>query len=258
MNEYLAAFLIGAVQGITEFLPISSDGHLVLAQRLIPGWRPPGVMFDVVLHLATLSSVIFYYRSEILKLIRGFFAGNASDLHFVAAMVIGSIPTAAIGLGFQDHFEAWFGSVTATGYFLLATAIMLWIAHRYWWLANVPHVSFFDAFLIGIFQGLAVAPGLSRSGSTIAISMVRGIDPEHAAKFSFFMAIPAILGAALLKFIQADEALPAAPVLATAVVSAAGFGLVAIRLLLGALVRGRFLPFAIYCVIVGLTAIRLG
>lgn len=255
MSDFANAVVLGIVQGLTEFLPISSSGHLVLAEHWLPGWNPPGILFDALLHVGTLVSVFMYYRKDLLDLVLGFFRGQGREVHFTMMLIAGSVPTAAIGLGFKDTFEAWFSSPTAVGGFLLVTAGLLLVAKRYWWLASVGHVSLKDALVIGTFQGLAIAPGVSRAGSTVTAALWRGIDPALAAKFSFFLGIPAILGATVLQFADGRGAdLPALHVVASGMLAAAISGYVAIRIFVGLLVKGRFVGFAIYCAALGMAA----
>lgn len=259
MNDYLAAAVLGILQGATEFLPISSSGHLVLAEHWLPGWRAPGVLFDALLHIGTLASVFIYYRHELIALIVGVLSGDPKERRFFAAMIVGSVPTAAIGLTFKDTFEAWFASPVAVGGFLLATAGLLILARRAWWLASVEHVSWRDALVVGIFQGLAIAPGVSRSGSTVTAALLRGVEPALAARFSFFLGIPAILGATLLQALDGRaDVLPPMPVVAVGMIAAAVSGILAIRIFVGLLVRGRFLGFAVYCAALGLAARHWG
>ncbi|RMF18561.1 MAG: undecaprenyl-diphosphate phosphatase [Candidatus Dadabacteria bacterium] len=254
MNDHVYALVLGFVQGLTEFLPVSSSGHLVLLEHALPGWHPPGVLFDAVLHLGTLLSVLVFYASDIARIAVETVRGTGSGRRFVGAVVLASIPTAAIGLGFQDQFEAWFARPDAVGAFLIVTAAMLFVAARYWDRANIDRVGWLDALLIGVAQGLAITPGISRSGSTVTVGLIRGIEPATAARFSFLMSVPAICGAVLLKFIQAPDSLPPTSVVIVGFVAAALSGYWAIRVFVGTLVRGRFRRFAWYCLLLGIAA----
>ena len=136
--DFFYAILLGLLQGATEFLPISSSGHLVLAEHLLPGWHAPGVLFDALLHAGTLGSIVVYYRRELAELGRATFRREKEAMGFVAMLVIGSVPTALIGLGFKDQFEAWFSSPAAVGGFLLVTAGLLLVARASWPRADRP------------------------------------------------------------------------------------------------------------------------
>ncbi|MEC8422431.1 MAG: undecaprenyl-diphosphate phosphatase, partial [Myxococcota bacterium] len=204
MNEHVAAAVLGVVQGVTEFLPVSSSGHLVLFQQ----WLPPvgdHVAFDLVLHLGTLVPVLFVYRDELLGIPRDILGGEGpllqrTGVRLLMLMTIGSIPTAAIGLVFQDVFEQLFANPVSVGVAFAVTGFVLF-ATRYIRQGDATEDStrWWQAVMVGIAQGIAITPGVSRSGSTIAAGLLLGFKREFAARYSFLLSIPAISGAFLLK-----------------------------------------------------------
>ncbi len=209
--------LLGIIQGLTELLPVSSSGHLVIAQSLLPGFRQPGVLFDVLLHLGTLAAVIYFFRGDILGILRAFLPpGRGADPSSLAgqgdaSMVRGrrrlavhiataTLITGLIGLGFKDHIEALFQSVETAALGLLVTGVLLFFADRTRGARRTgPEMNVTDSLVIGLVQGVAILPGISRSGSTISFGIFRGLSGEASGTFSFLISIPAILGATLLE-----------------------------------------------------------
>lgn len=257
----LDAIFLGIVQGLTEFLPISSDGHLAIAQHYLPGFTRPGLFFDVMLHVGTLGAILLYFSRDVARLTTSLWRKGSEarrDRRMIGLIVIASLPTAVIGLALKDHVEQWAGNMAVVGAMLILTGTLLFVCERYRRGSRRGEgaLSTGDALLTGIAQGLAVLPGLSRSGSTIATLLFRGVDGETAARFSFLMAIPAIAGAALLSLKDldrlADGNLPAC-LAGTGV--AFLVGMLAIRLLLGLIRRQRLLCFTWYCWLVGLLLI---
>ena len=250
------AILLGILQGATEFLPVSSSGHLVLAQHLIDGFEQPGVLFDVLLHVGTMVAVIIYFRRDLIGLVTSLWRRDeqaAMQKRMLVLLVVGSIPTAIIGLLFKDFFVGLFGRPDVVCIMLLVTGSLLWLAER---LRNIvasnQQMSYADAILVGIVQGCAIIPGISRSGATIATLLLRGIDGETAARFSFLLALPAIFGAALLSVKDLDK-ISDETVFAYIVGTLASLviGLVCIHLLLEVIRRRRLHWFAIYCWLLG-------
>jgi undecaprenyl-diphosphatase len=269
---FLQALLLGALQGLTEFLPVSSSGHLVLLQRFF-GLQEPALLFDILVHVATLFAVFIVYRRVIWDLLLAcsglstvfsqLAPGSAKEL--VAArrlgllLLIANVPTALMGVAFADTFEHLFATPWAVGVALLVTGTALW-SLRY---VTGGHDSLHDmrvwqALVLGIVQGLAITPGISRSGSTIAVALWCGLHRESAARFSFLMAIPAILGAMLLKSsvlstLSGDQI----GLLVGGMMSALVVGYIALRLLLRLVMQGSFWRFALYCWPLGIGAILL-
>jgi undecaprenyl-diphosphatase len=247
----LEAMLLGLIQGLTEFLPVSSSGHLVLAAHLIPGWQPPGVVFDLALHVGTLCAVLVYYRRDLFGLAGGILRADAASVRYVGLLVAGSVPTALIGFSLKDTFEALFLAPAWAAGFLLVTAAMMAAAHLLVRRADRRDIGWLDAVVVGVFQGLAITPGISRSGSTITGALLRRIEPIEAARFSFLLSIPAVGGAALLKSLEGGQWPPAELMLSGALTSFVS-GYLAIALFVRLIGRGRFLGFSIYAAVVGL------
>lgn len=253
---FLDAILLGILQGATEFLPVSSSGHLVLAQHLLGDFQQPGVLFDVLLHIGSMVAVILYFWRDLTGLVSSLWRRDemAKQQRFMVCLLIaGSIPTAAIGLLFKDFFIGLFERPAIVCVMLLVTGSLLWLAER---LRNREHsrteMTFVDAVVVGAVQGCAIIPGISRSGSTIAVLLLRGVDGETAARFSFLLALPAVCGAALLSFKDLDSIASGSvfPYLA-GTIAALATGLVCIHLLMGIIRRRRLHWFALYCWFVG-------
>ena len=255
--DILHATLLGLIQGLTEFLPVSSSGHLAIAQHFLPGFEQPGLLFDVLLHFATTMAVVIYFRKDIWKLLSCFFRKDPyamDDRHTFWMIVIGSIPTAVIGLSGKDFFESLFENLLVIGCMLLLTAMLLIVAEkaRKQDGRGLAQLKINDALLVGVVQGLAIIPGISRSGSTIASLLLRGVDGEAAAKFSFLLALPAIGGAMLLSLKDLQQISNGElPAYALGALIAFISGLFAIRWLMNVVRRRRLVGFAIYCLLVG-------
>ena len=269
--EPIQAIILGIIQGITEFLPISSSGHLVIFQRLF-GIKEPELFFDVSVHLGTLAAVIIFFWREIRSIVVSLFristsflkkevslAGVYEDAEVKLALmiVVGSIPTGLIGLLLSKNADKIFSSVSITGFMLVITGLLLWSTRR---IKKEGAVDFSikRAMLIGIVQGLAVMPGISRSGSTIAVGMFLGLNREIAARYSFLLSIPAIVGAEIL--VMKDLSSPMISTSATIMgtVSAFVIGYFSLKLLLYIVKKGQLHIFAPYCWIIGLAALILG
>jgi len=272
-NYYLLALGLGIIQGLTEFLPVSSSGHLVLFQKLF-GFSQNELFFDICLHAGTLVAVVaVFYRSlgRMVKAVAGLPAAvsnggdiraalaNNEDLRLVWLIFWGSLPTAVIGLLFSKVAETLFSSVLLVGLMLMVTGALLWTTRRRGSGGRqVVRVGIRDALIIGLVQGIAIVPGISRSGSTIAVALLLGIDRRVAGRFSFLLSLPAICGATLLGFRQAaiSTSMPAGPVVAGTFAAAAA-GYLALVFLLKVVDAGRLYRFAPYCWAVGLAAILM-
>jgi len=248
--------ILGLVQGLSEFLPISSSGHLVLAQGLI-GYREPGVLLEVMVHVATLLSVVIVYRTRLAAMITGILAGDAASIRFAGLLLLASLPAAVVGLLMRDFFEAQFESYTVVGVDFMITAAVLW-STRWVRARQAPaEIGGGTALLVGLAQALAILPGISRSGTTIAAALWRGADPRAAAEFSFLMAVVVIAGTGLLQAGEAVSAVSLGAGHAWAFVGALVSGVAAIRFLVMLLRHGRFHQFAPYCAAVGLVTLFL-
>jgi undecaprenyl-diphosphatase len=247
--------LLGLVQGVTEFLPVSSDGHLVLVGSLA-GVTTPGVFVEVALHVATLGAVLVVYGRRLAAIALGAARGRAADLRSVALLALGTAPAAVIGLLFKPLLERTFDSLWFAGAGFLFTGTLLWTTRR----ARLDDggtregeersaPSPVAAVVIGVAQALAILPGVSRSGSTVSVALWARVRPIDAAEFSFLLAVPAIAGAAVLEAPEAAASVGAAGIAPLIVSCAVAFasGLWAIRFLLTVLQRGRFHVFAPYC-----------
>lgn len=270
----IQAIILGIVQGLTEFIPVSSSGHLVIVPWAL-GWPNPGLLFDTMLHWGTLAAVIVYFWRDWIGIIRGFFRslatrgpwssapdGRLADPfnRLAWAIILGTIPAVVIGYLFNDFVESLFNTPAAVGAFMLVTAAILALSERYGRRERpLASINIPDSVAVGFAQAAAIAPGLSRSGATISAGLARGLDRESAARYSFLLGTPAILGAGLLqlfKLMQGTET-SATPALAVVLgtVTAAVVGYLCIRFLLAYLRRGKLYPFAIYCALVGLIVI---
>lgn len=249
MVSFVDAILLGMVQGITEWLPISSSGHLVLLQEFL-GIEVP-VLFDVVLHIGTLLVLLLVFRRDIWNIIRAvlFFGHDGKERMFALYLVLGTICTALIGYYFYDILIPLFSNVQAVGIALLFTGIILLFSMR-----RVPEkdIGWGDALAVGIAQGIALIPGISRSGITITTGLYRGLSPKAAVRFSFLLFIPASIGALVMQ-LQRDARMPIeiAPYIAGGA-AAAIVGYFALRWLMRIVQQQRFWMFSIYCFVVGI------
>jgi len=246
--DLASALLLALVQGLTEWLPVSSSGHLVVFQQLL-GLDAP-VAFDILLHLGTLASVIAYFWRDIIALIKGFFTFDRGNPDFMAVLllVIGSIPAALAALFLLDLFESFFSNLLAVGAGFITTAAILALSrfHR-----GNGEIGWPTALTIGLFQALALIPGISRSGSTISSGLFSGAEKQKAFRFAFLLSIPAIIGATAVEVIKAPAiALDPNSIIAMAVAAVVGY--LAIRAVKRFVMSDRFYLFAIYCLAIGL------
>ena len=265
----LEALCLGALQGITEFLPISSSGHLVLAQHLL-GFQESQLFFDIAVHVGTLMAVFLVFRGDLALIVRDCLKAighkpssqpTSSSTRFnhglkMALMIlVGSIPTAFIGLLFRDVFDRFFASPAIVALGLWSTGFfLLWSR---WSKPNRKHLEnpgVFDALLIGLVQGAAITPGLSRSGVTITTGMLLGLRPDLAFRFSFLLSIPAILGALTSEGFQATGNYPELHVVTAGFLSAFFVGWLSLHLLRSVVGKGKLFYFAPYCFVLGAAA----
>lgn len=244
------AALLGLVQGLTEFLPVSSSGHLVVAQAAL-GVEAPGVLVEVVLHVGTLTAVIAVYWRRVLELVRGMLTRRRDAWRYVGLLVVATLPAAAIGVGLADVVERAFESLTIVGVAFLVTGSLLWSTRRLGGTRSEP--TLLAALLVGTAQAMAIVPGISRSGFTIATALWTDVEPVRAAEFSFLLAVAAIAGAAVLEVphLGAGAAAVGWDALAIGFVVALLSGIAAIRLLVRLLARRAFHQFAPYCWVIG-------
>lgn len=246
------AAVLGVVQGVTEFLPVSSSAHLVLGQALL-GVRAPGVVYEAAVHLATLVAVLWVYRRRIADLATGMYRGRRAAWAFVGLLALASVPAAAVGLLLRGPVEASFEQPVVAAGLLLVTGLMVgtlrWTALR----ADRDRPGVPGALWVGFAQASAILPGISRSGATVAAGVWRGVEAERMAEFSFLLSVPAVGGAALLELGpgQLDLVRALGPELAVGFAAAAVSGVLAIHLFVRALQAGSFHRFAYYCWAVG-------
>ena len=242
--------LLGVVQGLTEFLPISSSGHLVLAESAI-GLQTPGVVVEVVLHVATLLAVVIVYWKTLRTLMTGAIGGDRAAWRYIWLLALATVPAGLIGVTLQDWFESTFDSLALVGVNFLVTGTVLWSTRGRVGHDERPTTA--GAFGIGVAQALAILPGISRSGATVAAGMWLGVDAVRAAEFSFLLAIPAIGGAAILQIpdLSGDVMSIGAFPLAAGFLAALVSGVLAIRALIALLRSQAFHRFAPYCWTIG-------
>ena len=243
--DWIQAFILGIVQGLTEFLPVSSSGHLVLAQHLL-GVNEAGVLLEVILHMGTLAAILFYFYNDLEQLVLDFFKGSKDAVNYVLFLVIATVPAVCTGLLLQDNIESTF-NLSIVKWMFLITGIVVGSTY---FSKNRPkrEMVLMIALCIGIAQSFALLPGISRSGITISLALIMGIQHKQAAKFAFFMAIPVLFGAGLLQVITIEPQvnISAGP-LFIGFISSAITGYLVISWLLDVISRGRFYWFSLYC-----------
>jgi undecaprenyl-diphosphatase len=256
------AIVLGFIQGLTEFLPVSSDGHLVLAQEGF-GLRPPNaIAFDVLLHLGTLLAVIAYFWRDLWAMTVSLLGGSSVEMQtrrrWILLLGLGTVPVAVVGLLFQDWFASTFHSMAWAGGGLLLTGSMLWTVHGKGETGRLAEdLTITDALRIGGIQSIALLPGVSRSGSTLFCALQTGVERTTAARFSFLLSIPAIVGALVLNLGEVVEMAQDGPGLPLIVGPAvAGMtGWIAIDVLMRAVRKGSLRGFALYCWTAGALAL---
>ncbi len=256
--DFIEALILGIVQGLTEFLPVSSSGHIELAQKILGAddLKDKEALLSVVLHAATALSTIVVFRKDILDIIKGLFSNHKPHITFSIAVITSMIPAAFVGLFFDDFLETLFeGNLLLVGAMLLITCGLLFLADR---AKNTDkEVTLFSAFIIGVSQAVAILPGISRSGATISTSVLLGIDRSKAARFSFLMVVPLILGKMAKdildgKFVFNSEL---ATPLAIGFIAAFITGIIACVWMIALVKRSKLSWFAVYCLVVGVIAI---
>ena len=244
----IEAITLGIIQGLTEFLPISSSGHLVLSQVIL-GIQIPGNDFEVLLHIGTLCSILVVFNNDIKNIL--FTLSSKETQKFILMIFVGTIPAVIIGLGFKDVIERLFDDIIVVGFALVFTGITL-IGSFYSKSGNKKN-TIIKAFLIGVAQAIAIIPGISRSGITISFALFLGLDTRQAAKFSFLLAIPVISGAGILMATDLRDGFSIDIYTASSGLITSFFvGMVALKWLLSWLEGGKFHYFGIYCFLIGI------
>lgn len=253
MSDFSAAILLGVLQGLTEFLPVSSSGHLAILQGMIGERWTGDVLFDVSLHLGTVLSVLVYFRTEIITLLKGVLPGsfNRKDATIVLCIVLTTAVTGIVGLPIHHPVEALFGYPKVVAAMLLITGTLTFLTYRMG-ARTKTHALIRprDAFVIGLFQAVALIPGISRSGSTIFAGVLCGLERTFAASYSFIASIPAIMGAAAVVWGTNPHSGSSLHLVGGA--TAFIVGLISLRFLVWTLKRNTFFIFSVYCWLVGL------
>ena len=263
MSETLKVLILAVVQGLTEFLPVSSSGHLALAQCVLDV-RDPGPTLELMLHVGTLLPICFFYRRRLAELIASFFRGRRAGWLYAGWVLLSMLPAGVVYLFAKDPIERLYDVPRAVAWLLVLNGFLLLfsaVADRFRRAGG--GLSWARALAMGVGQALAVLPGVSRSGTSITAGRLCGVAPEAAAEFSFLMSVPVIAGAALLEFVSglrdgASEALPVSAGTALAATAAAALvGYVALRLVVRVVRSGRFWVFGPYCLALGAAALAL-
>ena len=261
--DVIEALILGLLQGLTEYLPVSSSGHLAIGAALFGIEGEENLAFTIVVHVATVLSTLVILWKEIAWIFKGLFQGKLNEeTRYVGNIIVSMIPIGIVGVFFKDQVEAIFGlGLTVVGCCLLLTALLLTFSY-YYKPKQKADISAKDAFIIGLAQACAVLPGLSRSGSTIATGLLLGDDKAKLAQFSFLMVIPPILGEALLdslKMVKGEAVAGDIPALSLLVGFIAAFvaGCLACKWMIGIVKRGKLIYFAIYCVVAAVVALVL-
>ncbi|WP_299105839.1 undecaprenyl-diphosphate phosphatase [uncultured Winogradskyella sp.] len=257
--EIIDAIILGIIQGLTEFLPVSSSGHLELGKAILGDNSVPkeSLLFTVVLHFATALSTIVIFRKDILLIIKGIlkFEWN-EDLQFVSKIALSMLPAVVVGVFFEKELEQLFnGNILLVGCMLIVTAVLLYMADKA--KDTQKKVSFANAFVIGVSQAIAMLPGISRSGATISTSVLLGNDKTKAARFSFLMVVPLIFGKIAKDLLGGELTYDSSNFTALSIGFIAAFiaGLFACTWMISLVKKSKLSYFAIYCLIVGVAAI---
>lgn len=262
--SWLQALILGLVQGLTEFLPVSSSGHLAIGREILGVEAAKDLVFEVVVHTATVLATIIVFRKQILRLLKGLFKFEYNDeTDYVLKICVSMVPVFIVGVFFKDYVESLFSSLLVVGLALMVTALLLFFSDR----ASSSRaqrvssarngMSWWQALAVGVGQACAVVPGLSRSGTTISTGLLCGMRREDVAQFSFLMVLVPILGEAFLDVVGGDVAGSSVGALPLAVgfLSAFVSGLFACRVMIALVKKAKLKWFALYCAVVGLAVI---
>ncbi|MEN6369005.1 MAG: undecaprenyl-diphosphate phosphatase [Thermotogota bacterium] len=259
MIQYL---LLGVIQGLTEFLPVSSSGHLALVQWLL-GFDPPGVLLEACLHLGTVAAVIVVFRSDVADLFRALsHRGTLERRKEIGFLIVATVPIVVVGFLARGRIDEAFASLRLIGIGWLVVGLLLLFVDRASRRARKRELAFIDAVAVGVAQAASLLPGFSRSGVTISAGILRGIESGKAVRFSFLLSIPALVGAAVLNLAESGNSGGLAQVnwLGVVLGAATAFlvGLGASRVLLGVVARRQFWVFGVYSILVGAAAVAWG
>ncbi|MBN1384117.1 MAG: undecaprenyl-diphosphate phosphatase [Elusimicrobia bacterium] len=253
---YFESLFLGLVQGSTEFLPVSSSGHLVILQKILDADNQ--VQFDIFLHLATLFAVLFFFKTDILEIIKGVLGKSRDGKKLLFGIIIGSIPTAIIGLLLNDFFKEKFSQPKIASAMLVLTGFILWFSSKFAGRLTDSEKNYLSAkpvdfLLIGFFQGIAIMPGISRSGITIAAALLLGFNRTWAFKYSMLLSIPAILGAGIMEI----KNFTVTPVILSGGVIALLSGILALHILSKVVIAKKFHTFSYYLWPAGILGVLL-
>jgi undecaprenyl-diphosphatase len=238
--NYIWSLVLGILQGFTEFLPVSSSGHLVLVQSLIPGFSQPGVLFDVCLHFGTLFAVLFFFKEKLFKL----------SFKYILYIIVATIPAVIVGFFLKDYIHSLFSSVEVVGVALIVTGLLNYLTYKH--KEEKKSLDYKKSIFVGLMQAFAIIPGVSRSGSTIFAGVKSGLSSEDAAEFSFLISVPAIIGANILEiYSNWGEKINYIPYI-IGFIAAFVSGIFAIKLVLKFLEEKKFKIFAFYCLALGI------
>ena len=260
--DIIDAIILGIIQGLTEFLPVSSSGHLELGKAILGDSTLPeeSLLFTVVLHFATALSTIVVFRKDIFDILKGLFQFKWNEeTQFSAKIILSMIPAVIIGLFFEEQLESLFGgNILLVGMMLIITALSLWLADKA--KDTQKPVSYSNAYTIGIAQAIAMLPGISRSGATISTSVLLGNDKSKAARFSFLMVVPLIFGKIAKDLLSGEITTESGNFTALSIGFVAAFisGLIACTWMIKLVKKSKLSWFAIYCLIVGIIAVSFG
>ncbi|MBQ5416171.1 MAG: undecaprenyl-diphosphate phosphatase [Bacteroidales bacterium] len=252
------ALILGLVQGLTEFLPVSSSGHLVIFRELLGAEAPSDLVFEITVHVATALATIVVFRKQILDLLQGLFKFKYNEqTDFIAKLVVSMIPVAIVGFFFKDKVEELFSSLLVVGCALMVTALLLFLSDRVKARKEGKEITFGQALVMGLGQAVAVIPGLSRSGTTISAGLLSGASRNKVAEFSFLMVLVPILGEAFLDLVGGDLAASSISIAPLLLGFLAAFfsGLFACKAMIALVKKAGLKWFALYCAIVGLIVI---
>ena len=259
MSDLIRSLLLGIVQGLTEFLPVSSSGHLEILNELMGNEGSLDSDFTMVLlvHFGTALSILYVFRSDVKSIILGVLStGWNSDKRLAVQIIISMIPALIIGLAFEERIEALFsGGIIHIGAFLIFTGIVLWVTPKI--ITKGSEITYKSALLIGIAQAIAIMPGISRSGMTIAVALMLGIVKKDAARFSFLMVLPVIIGKSLLDILKGDLIINGSNIatISVALVTSFVVGIFACTWMIKIVRNSKLSYFAYYCVAIGLAVI---
>jgi undecaprenyl-diphosphatase len=255
--NWIESIILGIVQGLTEFLPVSSSGHLELAKAIFGNVENEGMLMTVVLHFATALSTVVVFRKDVFIILKGLFSFKWNEeTKFSLKIIISMIPAIYVGLRYDDLIETFFnGQILFVGTMLLVTGGILFLADRS--VNTKKPVSFKFSIIIGISQAIAILPGISRSGATIATSVLLGVDRSKAARFSFLMVVPLIFGK-IAKDIVSDDFMTSSiniGELSVGFIAAFFTGLFACKLMISLVKKSKLVYFSVYCFVIGIVAI---